>query len=391
MSHVRWILSAAIWFSLGGRADPPPPPGTDIGISILREVVVDAFPPSAPTAITNATHGTYVITGSSNRTAWALKVDKTGTVLWRHEYQGAPDSDLSGNTAYEDAAVRADGSVLLCGYAATPGGRLDGLLTLLGGGGAVRNEKLLEAAPDGSKATNFLNRCAATTAGFVAVGTSGAEDWIVGVRTDGSIQWQKSPRPASRRDDGPFPAFFSATMKNLVVLKNGDFITIDAAFDAIRFSSDGEVRARGNAEVPVFPVRGRPESLAAISMVRTPIVTTFNERIEPVERVKAGWSQVDRRLAAFSLQDGRLAVFGSYDHDTPISTAAIGWISADRRMSAALIIQPTYGSNWVVAASPTDVPNQFAFVRHVIAGMEHRSSAPNETRSGVLLSFVEFH
>jgi hypothetical protein len=55
-----------------------------------------------------------------------------------------------------------------------------------------------------------------------------------------------------------------------------------------------------------------------------------------------------------------------------------------------VVLQPTYGSVFVDAAVPTGKPGEFATVRSVMSGMRHTLGGPDETRAGVLLTFIQY-
>jgi hypothetical protein len=161
---------------------------------------------------------------------------------------------------------------------------------------------------------------------------------------------------------------------------------IDAGHRAVRFSKDGEIEKVEEIDLPIVPRSGLEQSIHTIPEVDTsdPAATYPNLNKSPAAK---GTSAEFQRHAAYALPDGSLALFGAtFDYG---GTAAVEWLSADRTKHETHVFMPTHGASQIDAVAPTPRADEFATVRLIAPGLRHKVG-PDETRSGILLTFLRF-
>jgi hypothetical protein len=184
----------------------------------------------------------------------------------------------------------------------------------------------------------------------------------------------------------------SGVISNLVECPNGDLLLFDSGFDnghtAVRLSADGVVKARGLFGVPVLPPAGPIKLLQSIPERGDPVLMVYDDSLRPTSRMRIK-SDGLHRLTVYALETGALASFGDQERGV-VGTAALGWMDPSQGRAQTAVLQPTYGSVFVDAAVPTGKPGEFAIVRSLIPGMHRTFGGPDESRSGVLLTFIQY-
>ena len=372
-------------------------------IVVAREVLLEA---AHPNTIAHAPDGGYVIAGYAGYSAWATKVDESGKVIWRHELTGSTASPGGGGTEYRGITFLRDGTVLLCGSMdvsiPTPASRglkysaeYLGLLTRLNPRGELIGKETLQAPQLVKNADvrglNYFDQCVATETGVIVVGRGDRRNgesippmassfsWLVWLDSHGKL--------VSNKVFFPFPPDqMRVPIRNLVALNKGDFLMIDAGHRAVRFAKDGEIEQVDEIDLPIVPRSGLEEPIHTIREVDTsdPAATypNLNKSLAP-----KGTSAEFQRHAAYALPDGSLALFGAtFDYG---GTAAVEWLSADRTKHETHVFMPTHGAGQIDAVAPTPRADEFATVRLIAPGLRHKVG-PDETRSGILLTFLRF-
>jgi hypothetical protein len=372
-------------------------------IVVAREVMLEA---AQPNAIAPAPDGGYVIAGYSGYSAWATRVDESGKVIWRHELPGSTVSPGGGGTEYRGISFLRDGTVLLCGSldvsVSTPASRglkfsaeYLGLLTRLDARGEMIGKETLQAPQliknADNRGSNHFDRCAATEKGVIVVGRGDRRNsestppmassfsWLVWLDSRGEL--------VSNKVFFPFPSDqMRVPIRNIVALHQGAFLMIDAGHRAVRFSKDGEIERVEEMDLPIVPRSGLEEPIHTIPEVDTsdPAATFPNLNKSPAAK---GTSAEFQRQAAYALPDGSLALFGAtFDYG---GTAAVEWLSADGTKHETHVFMPTHGAGQIDAVAPTPRADEFATVRLITPGLRHKVG-PDETRSGILLTFIRF-
>lgn len=370
-------------------------------IVVTREVLLEA---AHPNAIARAPDGGYVIAGYADYSAWATKVDESGKVIWRHELLGSSAQPCCG-TEYRGITFLKDGTVLLCGVLdktldqivaprryRTP--HLMGLLTRINGRGQMTGNETLAApqltAAGESIGLDYLDKCAATEDGAIVVGSgvrsSGTSTnpgtntfgWLVALNSSGTV--------VSNKVLSLPPQIQPQSIRTLVGLAPGDFLMVDPSHQAIRFKRDGEIETIWKMEIPILRASGIEVPFREISEVDSSGDDAMgsNEKVTEPEKGKHAEFQ---RSWAYRLTDGSLALFGQtlfYG-----GTAAVEWVSADSTVAETKVFVPTHGAGQIDAVAPTLKANEFATVRLVSPGMRHKVG-PDETRSGIMLTFLLF-
>lgn len=372
-------------------------------IVVDREVLLEA---AHPNVIVRAPDGGYVIAGYADYSAWATKVDEAGKVIWRHELAGSTVSPGGGGTEYRGITFLRDGTVLLCGSldvsVPTPESRglkfsaeYLGLLTRLNVRGEMIGKDTL-LAPQLIKGAdhrglNYFDQCATTETGVIVVGRGARRNGATTGPMASSFNWLVSldsgGKVVSSNVFFPFPPDqMRVPVNTLVALRQGDFLMIDVGHRAVRFSKDAVVEKVEEMDLPIVPRSGLEEPIHTIPEVDTsdPTMTYTNLNKTPAAK---GVSAEFQRRAAYSLPDGSLAMFGTtLDYG---GTAAVEWLSVDGTKHETHVFLPTHGAAQIDAVTPTPRADEFATVRLVIPGLRHKVG-PDETRSGVLLTFLRF-
>jgi hypothetical protein len=372
-------------------------------IVVAREVLLE---PAHPNAIARAPDGGYVIAGHADYSAWATKVDESGKVIWRHELAGSTVSPGGGGTEYRGITFLRDGTVLLCGSMdvsiPTPASRglkysaeYLGLLTRLNVRGELIGKDTLQAPQliknADVRGLNYFDQCVATETGVIVVGRGDRRTGESAQPMASSFSWlvwlDGSGQLVSNTVFFPFPPDqMRVPIRNLVALHQGDFVMIDVGHRAVRFSKDGEIKRVEEMDLPIVPRSGLEEPIRTIPEVDTsdPALTYPNRNGTPAAK---GTSAEFQRRAAYALPDGSLALFGAtFDYGR---TAAVEWLSADGTKHETHVFMPTHGAGQIDAVAPTPRADEFATVRQIIPGLRHKVG-PDETRSGVLLTFLRF-
>jgi len=373
-------------------------------IVVVRETLLEA---AHPNAIGRAPDGGYVIAGYADYSAWATKVDETGKVIWRHEFPGSTASPSGGGTEYRGITFLRDGTVLLCGSLdvsrPTPESRILkfsaeylGLITRLNARGEMIGKDALQApqvvqAAEGGRGLNYFDQCAATDTGLIVVGRGVRRNGASNAPMVSSFSWlvwlDSSGNVVSNKVLFPFPPEqMGVQIRTLVALRPGDFLMLDVAHRAVRFTKDGEIEHIEELDLPIVPRSGLEEPIRTIPQVDTsdPSMTYPNLNKTPAAK---GASTEFQRSAAYALPDGSLALFGSTLEYG--GTSAVEWLSVDGTRHETYVFLPTHGAAQIDAVAPTPRADEFATVRLIIPGLHHKVG-PDETRSGILLTFLRF-
>jgi hypothetical protein len=372
-------------------------------IVVAREVLLEA---AHPNAIARAPDGGYVIAGYADYSAWATKVDESGKVIWRHELAGSTVSPGGGGTEYRGITFLRDGTVLLCGSldvsVPTPASRglkfsaeYLGLLTRLDARGEMIGKDTLQAPQliknADNRGLNYFDQCAATETGVIVVGRGDRRNGESTPPMASSFSWlvwlDGSGKLVSNKVFFPFPPDqMRVPIRNLVALHQGDFLMIDVGHRAVRFSKDGEIERVEEIDLPVVPRSGLEEPIHTIPEVDTSDPALTYPNLNKAPAAKDTSAEFQRRVA-YALPDGSLALFGAtFDYG---GTAAVEWLSADGTKHETHVFMPTHGAGLIDAVAPTPRVDEFATVRLIIPGLRHKVG-PDETRSGVLLTFLRF-
>jgi hypothetical protein len=371
-------------------------------IVVSREVVLE--PGNAtidPTAIVKTSDRAYIITGRDFDQPWALKVDGQGTVIWTHRY--GEKGKLGYDSRYSGAVALQDGSVLLCGTVdlvpptihRPP--QIFGMITKVDRRGSViSNMRLTAGEKDQPDHTDIIDRCVRTRSGAIATGYAinnpGLDAvefyWLIGVEDGGSVQWRRTipVQPAE-----PGEAASTTGIRDLLPMLNGDLVLITYQNLALKVTATGTLKNSGRMEVPIrsvsavegasFPLRSMPE-------LGTARITAFDQNLDSAGTALRSHSDGLMRSAIFELSDKALAVFGSGTNAIGTASAAVGWVSPTGDESESLVLQPPPAISIKVAAVvPTGVPGEFATVRRNVSLTDDKA----DSRSGVILSFVQFH
>jgi hypothetical protein len=399
--HSRAIIALAIVALLPARASTAESQANHI--VVVREVLLEA---AHPNTIVGAPGGGYVIAGYSDYSAWAAKVDESGKVVWRHEFAGSTASPAAGGTEYRGITFLRDGTVLLCGSVdvstPTPESRMLkfsaeylGLLIRLNARGEMIGKDALQAPQliknADHRGLNYFDQCAATETGVIAVGRGvrrgGASTAPMASHFSWLVWLDRSGDVVSNKVFSPFPPEQTRVpIRTLVALHQRDFLMIDVEHSAVRFTKDGEIEQIEEVDLPIVPRSGLEEPIHTIPEVDTsdPGMTYRNLDKTPAAK---GASAEFQRSAAYALPDGSLALFGStLDYG---GTAAVEWLNVDGTRHDTYVFFPTHGAAQIDAVAPTPRADEFATVRLIIPGLRHKVG-PDETRSGVLLTFLRF-
>lgn len=353
--------------------------------------------PARPHAIVRTRDGGYVIAGAlyENR-AWATRVDANMHVMWRNELEHPSLVWGENISAYESAVELADNTTLLCGHAdigTLKAPNIVGLLTRIDGRGAILSREHVTPLGDESYKLAYLQACATTSEGIVAVGNSTrilgagpirpAEDflWVVGLDPVGVVSWQKL-----------IPSDQQSISEQLLVLPNTDLLVHGNNGIALLLDHAGVTKAHQNVGVESgVMVSANPADrvlrLIASGGSAPQLLTSFNAELKQIER-KTGKPNNFVVKRAFTLDSGDLALFG-YEGDGGESTAAVSWVRHDLTSNETFIFRPTSASVQIDDAVPSGVPGEFAFVRSVVP-VRHTLS-PSETRLGLILSFMRLN
>lgn len=369
-------------------------------IIVAKEVMLEV---AQPKAIARAPDGGYLIAGHVNYSAWATKVDQDGKVIWRQDLPGSSVNPCCGGTQYRGITFLSDRSALLCGTMdvtapateGRPRPQILGLTVVVNAQGEIVRKQTLtppQLIPAGQtdQGLNYLDQCATSGDGAIAVGSgyrlSGDPNriayftWLVGLDRSGAVTSNKVisiPVPSQNQP---------VSMNHLFATPRGDFLMVDPSHDAVRFKKDGTIEATGRIEIPIMLSSGPEEPMRAIAQLDSSDIVTTDADIQVVDRKKGkDWQFI--RSAAYRLSNGSIASFGSTEMYG--GTAAVEWLSPDAAFEEIKIFMPTHGSGQVDAVAPTSRADEFATVRLVIPGLRHKVG-PDETRSGVLLTFLRF-
>jgi hypothetical protein len=159
--------------------------------------------------------------------------------VWRYEY---PTTSNIPDSQYNDAVQLRDGTVLLCGTLhlnpTEEGPRLVGLFTRIDGLGKVVSQTRTSPEPNSPSRLDYIDRCAATASGVIAVGHSRRllhvptrpdrldfEDsyWLMGLDNAGAIRWQKYVLVP---DTPPGQPSVTSGLRALIPLSGGDVVVV---------------------------------------------------------------------------------------------------------------------------------------------------------------------
>lgn len=274
----------------------------------------------------DAITGGYLLTGSrrigddfmSFSDAWAVKLDQDGQVVWQKSYGG------SDNDSAASARHTSDGGYIIAGTTTSFGaGNEDAWVLKLDANGNVEWQKTyggpgLDSALFAEQILSGGYIVAGNTSSF---GAGGGDAWVIKLRTDGTVDWQKTyGGPNSdhlyafqRTGDGGYIATggtysFETVNRDIWVLKldaNGGvdwFRTFgDIAFDygtAVRQTADNGFIVAG------FTGSGRAAWVAKLGS---------NGTLEWQKRFGGEGSY--RALAIEEVEDGGFIVLGEFDPD----------------------------------------------------------------------------
>jgi hypothetical protein len=372
-------------------------------IVVEREVLLEA---AQPNTIAHAPDGGYVIAGYAGYSAWATKVDESGKVIWRHELTGSTVSPGGGGTEYRGITFLRNGTVLLCGSedvsTPTPASRglkysaeYLGLLTRLNVRGELIGKETLQAPQliknADVRGLNYFDQCVATETGVIVVGRGDRRTSESNSPMASSFSWlvwlDVNGQSVSNKVFFPFPPEqMRVPTRHLVALHQGDFLMIDVRHRAVRFSKDGEIKRIEEIDLPIVPRSGLEEPLRTIPEVDTSDPGLTYPNLNKIPAAKGASAEFQRR-EAYALPDGSLALFGAtLDYG---GTAAVEWLSADGTKHETHVFMPTHGAGQVDAVARTPRADEFATVRLISPGLRHKVG-PDETRSGIMLTFLRF-
>jgi hypothetical protein len=362
-------------------------------IQIERDVLLESGVPIWPSAIISTADGGFVIVGTITESqAWAIRIDSNMKVMWRHTLEHPDPTPGIGESAYRGAVMLPDNSTLLCGYKNTAPATHPvnlGVLTHIGPNGGVLSRHELTPMDDSLFKLGYLRGCAASTDGISAFGSATR---VEGVGTPNPVmthyQWflevdpaggLKSQKVTPAEDQGLVVPQFTMTA-------NGD-MAVSVFGGNVLFDHDGTVKQR-RLGFPNFLL----QSLTPQQMIRTisedskATVTMLDSNFREVATIQ-GVPMGMRATRAYSTPAG-IAVFGLRADQNGATTAAIGWLRSDLCAAEVFTFRPISSSPLVQGATPTRVPGQFAFVRPITP--RKQLFGPDETRNGLLLTFVRY-
>lgn len=165
------------------------------------------------TGVLQAADGSYIIVGNTSSTngdvtgkhgetdAWVIKVDSTGTLIWK--------KCIGGNKADEALAIKAtgDGNYIIAGSTFSDDGDAPGAIRGSSDAWLVkispRGTIIWQQKYGGSEADIFRSVAATADGGFIACGTTKSNDygvggflgksnyWVLKTSSTGAIEWQK--------------------------------------------------------------------------------------------------------------------------------------------------------------------------------------------------------
>jgi hypothetical protein len=362
-------------------------------ISITREVLIESGTNPRggvkPNAIVQTHEGGYVIAGASNG-AWAARVAPSGAVQWRHT--GTLYS--SGRQTYLGAAMLANDSTVLCGYAHVQdeeGSRGMGLITVVDKSGHVTGEKSIR--PEKQEGYAFFGFTACATIGdeVVLIGQLAGEGerrfWLVILDGKGDIKFETIVR-----------GMFGGDLVR--VMPNNDFVLMEKQKSPgsnlyesrriVRMDIHGAIKAEKIIPQALLPVTSVPED-SSPRFIWTDDgfghLLILDSQLSEIRRVD-GTERLLITNRAYSLSDGSLVLLGGQKYEGNTFTASIAWLNRDLNQKQTLVIEPTLASNEIVDAVPTGKPGQFATVRSV-GPTYHHLLGRDEKRLGVALTFIQ--
>ena len=182
---------------------------------------------------------------TTSNQGWVIKVNSTGSQVWRKDYTVSPDSRI------HDIVLAADGGLVIAGYTTNGTGRdaRDGWISKLDESGNPQ----WSITYGGSKEDQVASIITSSDGGYVACGYSASSDmdisankgsvdgWIFKINASGIVQWSKTYggtgkdylRSLVRSNDGGYLAVGNATSGNGdISLNRGNFDEFVVKVDA---------------------------------------------------------------------------------------------------------------------------------------------------------------
>jgi hypothetical protein len=361
-------------------------------IEIVRDVLLESGVPIWPSTIINTPDGGFVIVGTITASqAWAIRIDSHMHVMWRHTLEHQSPTPGIGESAYKGAVMLPDDSTILCGWRKTPDDRpkLFGVLTRIGPSGEVLSRRQLIPMEDDRFKLNYLLSCAASKDGIAVFGNAttvegiGSREpkmthylWFIELGRTGVLKSQKMT--PVMYEGLVFPQFS--------VTASGD-VAISIFQGNVLLDHEGTLKQRREG-YPNFLLQSTApqQMIQMISEDGKATVTTLDSNLHEVATIK-GVPMGMSATRAYVTPNG-IAVFGYRADQNGATTAAIGWLRSDLGAAEVYTFKPASSSSRVDGATPTGVAGEFAFTRPIQP--QTQLFGPNETRRGLLLTFVRY-
>jgi hypothetical protein len=369
---------------------------------ILKDEVYGAYV-IQPNAITRTRDGGYVIAGRifANQSAWAVRTDPQGKVLWRHDTLIRDKLPIGQGAEFTGATEMDDGSFLLCGNMPSASSSPALLVHLDAAGQGISEELVSPKDRDGAEVFSArIDQCLRWGDGAVIIGRvrlafppvppsprrdSKGYYWVLKVDPKGDIVWERLiPPEIDNVIDGVGSALI-ATDGTLVFTGHRNQKT-----ELLRKGMTGEVLA-----IRQFPHR----YLLVKSLVPDNRLQIFGGNRDDIQELLTLDDQLStqeqvrgRHLPAFiphdvyRMRDQSLVLFGSGLH-TAFPRFSSRVVSLTPALEAEsyidLLHKPFVDVGFVKAATPTGTPGEFATVRQL------QKDAPGiEAQVGAAIDFI---
>jgi hypothetical protein len=388
-------------------------------IKITRELLLESERFTEPSVIVRTHEGGYVVAGRGGPppSAWATRVAPDGHVQWRHFVSRASEDRREMEAPiYSGAAMLSDDSVLLCGTKTIEEGDSRnihvGLITHIDKAGRVISERLTYPNNDKAFRVTYLNRCTSTIDGALIFGTA-TRFWgeaasgyksqqfglVIAIDSGGKVRWEKLLDEPS----GPVDSIAELLDGDLVIATNSSRAPLDAPKDATnprrmlakqitRLDKEGKIKATNiiaDQFVMLLQTVVRDSYVRLVPARTTPaFLMTLGDQLKEVSHLK-GSVETIVASRAFLLRDRSTAFFGYQQVERSASSASIAWINDDLSHSEYLSL-PLFSSVKIEDAVPTGNLGEFVTVRRVAPSKRLYGLKDGETRTGAMLTFVQF-
>ncbi len=369
-------------------------------IEIVKSLFFERGVGVVPLGIAKTNDG-LIVTGSIGvANAWAIRIDESGRVAWRHILPSNIESRTIEKSTYVGSVQLSDESSILCGSAYINHSKV-GLITHISKTGQIIRYDIIDATNDIEFSMSDVRYCAPYRDGVVAVGA--ANGHVEPGNPTGKLYF----RAIFLDSNGRFinsqlilnqnMVFLSAFVHNDTVFTVSEGSNPDTENSGMTLVSDVQSFAAADSPLTHRTVNGealyidpvRPtNSICLLSELSEATQKhTFTSALRNISLV-TGEARSLLATRAYELEDQSIVIFGQKRIGENSYSSSVTWIDLMLRTRGELVFQPIFASDKVGAAAFSGRRGEFVVARGVYP---RRAAVAESEPNGLAITYLHIH